>query len=151
MASDLRTEVVRGAGWTAAQKWAVRASGLLVFAALSRLLGPAQIGMGSLAIAVTSLLSIPLELAVTSFLVQSRTVDAKTENTVFWTAIAVSGLGIALVFGTAELIRYFQGPPQLSNILMALSPVLLITAVEAVPSARLSETFGSEVSPCARW
>jgi O-antigen/teichoic acid export membrane protein len=137
MASDLRTEAVRGAGWTAVQKWAVRVSGLLVFVVLSRLLGPAAIGIAAAALALTSLLSAPLELGVRSFLVRSGAGEVKAENSVFWCAVGASVVGIALSCGAAELIRRLDGPEQLWQILIALSPIVLVTAVEAVPSARL--------------
>ena len=49
--AEFRTTVAVGVGWTAAQKWLVRLSGVLTFVVLSRLLGPADIGLVALALA----------------------------------------------------------------------------------------------------
>jgi O-antigen/teichoic acid export membrane protein len=135
--SDLRARVVLGASWTALQKWTARASSLVVFAALSRLLGPASIGLAALGLAVTAMVGAVTQLSLTAFLVRSENVNAEANDTVFWTGLGTSVLGVGLVAALAHPIAELMGLPGLPAILLALSLLLPLSALASVPSAIL--------------
>jgi O-antigen/teichoic acid export membrane protein len=135
--TDLRARVVSGAGWTALQKWAVRASGLVIFALLSRLLGPADIGLAALAMAVTALFAAVTELSLSAFLVRADDPDARTFDTVFWTGVGASTVTAVVVAVLADPIGTLLGSHELSRLVVAMCPLLPLSAIGAVPGAIL--------------
>ena len=135
--AELRTAVASGVGWTAAQKWVVRLAGVVTFVALTRLLGPADIGLVTLALAFVGVLGVVADLGTTTFLVQTRTWDEATRSTAFWTTTVLSVAATALVVALAVPIAALLGQPRLALVMMALAPTLVGTALSAVPMAVL--------------
>ncbi|MCU1670142.1 MAG: Polysaccharide transporter, family [Blastococcus sp.] len=135
--ADFRTVVAAGVGWTAAQKWLVRISGVLTFVVLSRLLSPAEIGSVALALAFLGVLGVVADLGAATFLVQTRSWDETTRSTTFWTTLALSGLATALVVVLAAPLAALLGEPGLAGVFRALAPILVVNATCAVPSAVL--------------
>jgi PST family polysaccharide transporter len=135
--AELRTAVASGVGWTAAQKWSLRLASVLTFVVLGRLLGPADIGLATLALACLGVIGVVAELGVTTFLVQTESWDEDTRSTAFWTAMALSFAAAGLVVGMAVPLGTLLGQPRLTPVLMALAPILPLTALSAVPMAIL--------------
>jgi O-antigen/teichoic acid export membrane protein len=135
--AEFRTAVAAGVGWTAAQKWLVRISGVATFVVLSRLLSPAEIGSVALALAFLGVLGVVADLGAATFLVQTRSWDEPTRSTTFWTTLTLSGLGTALVFVLAGPLAGLLGEPGLTGVFRALAPILVVNAAAGVPSAIL--------------
>jgi PST family polysaccharide transporter len=135
--TELRTAVASGVGWTAVQKWSLRLASVLTFVVLGRLLGPADIGLATLALACLGVIGVVAELGVTTFLVQTESWDEETRSTAFWTAMVLSFAAAGLVVGTAFPLAALLGQPRLAPVLMALAPILPLTALSAVPMAIL--------------
>ena len=109
--AQFRTAVAVGVGWTAAQKWLVRISGVLTFVVLSRLLGPADIGLVALALAFLGVLGVVADLGAATFLVQTRSWDERTRNTTFWMTLGLSLAATALVVVLAAPLASLLGEP----------------------------------------
>lgn len=135
--AELRTAVASGVGWTAVQKWSLRLASVLTFVVLGRLLGPADIGLAALALACLGVIGVVAELGVTTFLVQTESWDEETRSTAFWTAMVLSFAAAGLVVGLAVPLSALLGQPRLAPVLMALAPILPLTALSAVPMAIL--------------
>jgi PST family polysaccharide transporter len=135
--ANLRTAVASGVGWTAAQKWSLRLASVLTFVVLGRLLGPADIGLATLALACLGVIGVVAELGVTTFLVQTASWDEETRSTGFWTAMVLSFAAAGLVVGLAVPLATLLGQPRLTSVLIALAPILPLTALSAVPMAIL--------------
>ncbi|MGZ4568258.1 MAG: lipopolysaccharide biosynthesis protein [Blastococcus sp.] len=135
--ADLRTAVASGVGWTAAQKWLVRISGVLTFVVLSRLLSPADIGLVALALAFLGVLGVVADLGAATFLVQTRSWDEETRSTTFWTTLALSLVATGGVLALAGPLAALLGEPGLAPVFRALAPILAVNAASGVPSAIL--------------
>ncbi|GAA3172064.1 lipopolysaccharide biosynthesis protein [Blastococcus jejuensis] len=135
--AEFRTAVAVGVGWTAAQKWLVRIAGVLTFVVLSRLLGPADIGLVALALAFLGVLGVVADLGAATFLVQTRSWDERTRSTTFWTTLALSLAATGLVVVLASPLAGLLGEPRLAPVFQALAPILVLSVTSAVPSAIL--------------
>jgi PST family polysaccharide transporter len=135
--SELRTRAIRGVGWTAVQRWTVRATGFLTFVVLSRLLEPAEIGLAALAVAIATSFSVFVDLGTSDYLVRAPDVESRTTSTVFWMqlglAVALGGPLALFAHPLADAI----GTPALAPVLQALTLLLPIYAATAVPAALL--------------
>jgi O-antigen/teichoic acid export membrane protein len=134
---SVRQQIAAGVGWTALQKWIVRFAGILTFVVLSRLLTPSEIGLAALALAVVGALGVIADLGASTFLVQARTCDQATKSTVFWTALAGSGVAAGLLVLAAAPLTQLLQEPRLLPMVQALAPVLVLNALGAVPAAIL--------------
>jgi len=135
--AELRTSVASGVGWAAVQKWSVRLASVLTFVVLGRLLGPADIGLVTLALACLGVIGVVAELGVTTFLVQTESWDEEVRSTAFWTALVLSFAAGGLVAGLAVPLAALLGQPRLAPVLVALAPVLVLTSLSDVPTAIL--------------
>ncbi len=134
---DLRARATTGVMWAAAEKWMVRASTLLGFILLGRLLGPEEFGIVALAMVFITLLTVFTDGGLTIYLVQCRTIDRTVTSTAFY----ISGtLGLvlapALALAAPALARALNAPT-LAQILPALSLSLLLGAFSNVPASLL--------------
>jgi O-antigen/teichoic acid export membrane protein len=137
MMSELRTRAIRGVGWMAVQRWAVRATSFVTFAALSHLLTPAEIGVVALALAVIGIFSVLVDLGMTEFLVRAPGVDATTTSTVFWLQMLLAALLGTPVVVLAHPLAELLGTPELAPVLQVLVLLLPLYGAAAVPSALL--------------
>lgn len=135
--AELRAAVASGVGWTAAQKWSLKVASVLTFVVLGRLLGPSDIGLATLALACLGVIGVVADLGVTTFLVQTGSWDEETRSTAFWTGIVLSFAAGGLVAGVSVPLAALLGQPRLTPVLMALAPILPLTALSAVPMAVL--------------
>jgi O-antigen/teichoic acid export membrane protein len=135
--AEFRTAVAAGVGWTAAQKWLVRISGVLTFVVLSRVLSPADIGLVALALAFLGVVGVVADLGAATFLVQTPSWDEETRSTTFWTTLGLSVLAMAGVVALAGPLATLLGEPGLTPVFRALAPVLVVNAASGVPAAIL--------------
>ena len=158
--SYLRTRVLRGVGWTVAQKLAVRFSALVVFVLLSRWLTREDIGLAALALAISGFVGAFAELSLGAYIVRHDDPDDTTLSTVFWTGVVGSTLAGVVVFVAADPIASLVGDDRLTPLIRAYAPLLLVGALGAVPSAlierrlefrslALRETLAATVSGAA--
>ena len=76
---------------------------------LSRLLGPADIGLVALALAFLGVLGVVADLGAATFLVQTRSWDERTRSTTFWTTLGLSLAATALVVVLAAPLAELLG------------------------------------------
>lgn len=135
--SGLRARAIRGVAWTAAQRWTVRAAGLITFVVLSRLLTPGDVGLVALALAVTGAVAALVDLGLSDYLVRSDDEDATTTSTVFWLQAGLSVIIAAIVVVLAEPLAALLGQSRLTPVLQVSAALLPVYACAVVPTALL--------------
>lgn len=104
---------------------------------LARMLGPSAYGLVMLAAPFIFVSVILSDGGLGAGLARQVTVAEELESTVFWIATA-SGAGLSLVLcALAWPAALLIGEPKLAPVLMALSPILLMSGLLSVPTARL--------------
>lgn len=133
--THLGRSAAAGTLWLTAQKWAIRLSGFLTIAILTRLISPADFGVVAAASAITPIVLLLADLGLSTYVVQVPELDTKTLSTAFWFSV---GTGIALsaaLFFAAPLIALAFGISGSVMILQAMSLSVLVTVPASVPLA----------------
>ena len=136
-APDIRGRAVVGVFWSAAQKWMVRASTLLAFILLGRLLSPQEFGVVALAMTIITMLGVVSDAGFTPWIIQRRRLDRTATSTAFWIS---TGLGVALAAGLALLsvpVADALESTELRRVLPALASTLVVMGLSSVPAALL--------------
>lgn len=109
----------------------------LLFPVLARLLSPADYGLMALAMPVLMFALTFSEGGMGPALVRAADPRGAVEATMFWTTLAVgAACALALLLG-APLIARVLGHPPMTAVLGWLAPVLVLSAICSVPSARI--------------
>jgi PST family polysaccharide transporter len=114
---------------------------LALIPVLARIISPEAFGQVALAMPIVIFTSILAEAGLVTGLVRSE-VSIAAESTAFW---FTSGVGVACALAIAMIsgpLGWAARQPPLTGILLALAPVLLLTCLTIVPSARLQRTGG---------
>ncbi len=126
-----------GVAWMAAGAWIEQAFNFAVFVILARLLGAEALGLAAMAVSFLVLAASLVRETFTEYLIAHKDPGPQDYNAVFWCLIAL-GLGLAVLMNAAAgAIAAFYGEPQVAAFLRALSPVVLMIALTAVPVAIL--------------
>ena len=137
----LRSTVFRSVGWVAVGKWGNRLLGLAVFALLGRLLSPSDFGLAALATVFITLFTLLAEQGFSSALVQKPVVTQEDCDAAFWIAVVTAVVLMGIVLGLAPLLGRAFNQPELTGVLRALSPALILSALASTPEALLERDF----------
>jgi teichuronic acid exporter len=137
----LRSTLFRSVGWVAVGKWGNRVLSLLVFALLGRLLTPSQFGLAALAAVFITLFTLLAEQGFGSALIQKANVTQADCDTAFWISMATAIGLTALTILLAPLAGNFFHQPELTGVLQALSPALILSALAGTQEALLERDF----------
>ncbi|WP_158266839.1 lipopolysaccharide biosynthesis protein [Alsobacter soli] len=110
---------------------------LVLLPVLARLLGPEPYGLVALAMPFVLVTNLVADAGLGGALVREKELDATTESTIFWLTLALS---LALAGGLALLsapFAWLASEPQLAPLIVALAPVVVMSALVTVPNARL--------------
>lgn len=109
----------------------------LVLLLLARLLGPKAYGLVTLAATIALFGQMLLGETFSQALIQEKAIEQEHSSSVFW-LLAALGAGATLVqFSTAGWLATVFNQSDVAPILRALSPLLLLAALQAVPTALL--------------
>jgi len=121
----------------AAGAWIEQAFNFVVFVILARLLGAETIGLAAMAVSFLVLAASLVRETFTEYLIAHKDPTPDDFNAVFWCLIAL-GLALAALMNLLAVpIAGFYGEPEVASFLRALSPVVLMIALTAVPVAIL--------------
>ena len=125
-------------GWTVMQKWSVRLGTLAVFIVLSRLLGPEDIGLAALALAIVGVLILLVDVGTSVYIVQTPSLDRRQISTVFWTHLSLCcAVALGLV-GLAGPVAALLDQPDLERVLQVLAVTLPLSGLVSTPAALLT-------------
>ena len=134
---SLGGQVVSGVAWLTAQKWAIRISGFVTIAILTRLLTPEDFGTLAAAATILPFFYILADLGFSAYIVQLEKVSPRVLSSAFW----ISGISGILLCGVlwlvAPVFAITFGEAQVTPVLRVLSLWVVITAIGAVPTALL--------------
>jgi len=111
---------------------------LAVLPILGRLLGPSDFGLVALAMPLILLGTMISDAGLGTALVRQRDCSRELESTVFWCALGMSLVLAALIALLAAPISRLMSEPRLTPIIIALTPILLISGSLPVANARIS-------------
>jgi PST family polysaccharide transporter len=138
---SLLRQGVHALKWSVLGELGARVLGPLTFVVLARVLLPVDFGVVAAATVVVSLAQVLCELGLAKALVQRNDRLPEAAVTAFWMNAAFGLLMTALAWVLAPAIARFFGDSQISVALRALSPVMLLSALTAVPMALLQREF----------
>lgn len=127
-----RRGLLGNAGWSALDFWAQQATALVVFVLVGNIVGPAAVGLVTVAqLAVTLMMALLLD-GFSDALVQRRSLDPEHVDTAFW-LMAGLGTGAALLlWAAAPPLAALFGEPELGTMLPVLALGLPFLGVAAV-------------------
>ena len=104
---------------------------------ISRLLLPAEIGIFSLAMAVTAILHALRDFGIGSYLIKERELTEDKLRTVFGTALLLGWSIAALIFFSSSAVAQFYSEPKIEDIMLVLSVNSLLIPFGQVTSTLL--------------
>jgi O-antigen/teichoic acid export membrane protein len=123
--------------WSVAERAATQGVTFAVLLLLARLLGPATYGLVTLAATIALFGQMLLGETFSQALIQEKTIEPAHASSVFWLLAGLSLLAAAAQFGAADWLAGIFGQRDVAPILKALSPLLLLSGLQAVPTALL--------------
>lgn len=138
--SLLRTGV-HALKWSVLGELGARVLGPLTFIVLARILLPADFGVVAAATVLISLAQVLCELGLAKALVQRPGDIAEAADTAFWLNAGFGLLLMGALLLLAPAVAAFFGEPRVGPALRLLSPVMLLSALSAVPMALLQRAF----------
>jgi O-antigen/teichoic acid export membrane protein len=130
-------QAVHGLFWSVAERVASQGITFAVLLLLARLLGPHAYGLVTLAATIALFGQMLLGETFSQALIQEKTIEPEHSSSVFW---LLAGLGAAATiaqFSAAGWLATIFSQSDVAPILRALSPLLLLSALQAVPTALL--------------
>ena len=138
-ASQLTRRSLTGVAWMVFQTLASKSFGLIGQIILARLLTPHDFGLVGLAYAAGAIPNILRQSGVPQILVQKRRSFVRWAAAAFWMEIALGiAAGILMLLAAPYAAMAFHAP-QLIPIMEIIAPGVAITALFAVPTARLMQ------------
>ncbi len=138
--SLLRTGV-HALKWSVLGELAARVLGPLTFIVLARILLPADFGVVAAATVLISLAQVLCELGLAKALVQRTDRIQEAATTAFWLNAGFGALLMVALFLAAPAVATFFGEARIESALQVLSPVMLLSALSAVPMALMQRDF----------
>lgn len=139
--ADIERAAVRGAAWSGLQQWATSLVSLAVFIVLGRLLTPTAFGLVASANVVILLFRVIVDQGFSRVLVQRSELSDSEVDTAFWTALGTGIIFTGVVAASAPAVALLFSEPELTDIVRALSPIFLLSALDSTQSALLERAM----------
>lgn len=141
----MRGAFLRGSAWTVAERWGGKVTTIATFVVLGRLLDPVEFGLAALALVLITLVQVFTDLGASAYLIQQRVLTRRTQDTAFWTTVALGVLLYGLLWAVAPPLEDLLRSPGLSTVLRVFGLVLLISPFASIQASLLVRElrFGS--------
>lgn len=126
-----------GALWSAADLWTQQLTQLLTFVLVGNILGPAVVGVMTMAMLVTLFLATFLENGFTDALIQKDGLRKEHIDSALWLMIGFGGIEALALWAASPLVASFFKTPQLAEILPLMGIALPFIGVTACYGAVL--------------
>ena len=123
--------------WTASQRWAVRITGFVTVAILTRLLSPAEFGTVAIALSLLPIAYLLADMGFSTYIVQAKDVDQRMLSTAFWFTSAIGVVLAGALVAAAPLISALFDVPDVALVVVGLAPAVLIVTLTTVPMSLL--------------
>ncbi|WP_354497225.1 lipopolysaccharide biosynthesis protein [Mycetocola sp. 2940] len=135
--SSISTQTASGVLWMTVQKWAIRVSGLVTIAVLTRFLSPEDFGTVAAASAVLPFFYLLSDIGFSAYIVQADRADRRMLSTGFWFSTLAGLLLAAVLVAAAPLFGLLFTSDEFVPVLQVLSLTVIFTALSSVPMALL--------------
>ncbi|MET0713565.1 MAG: lipopolysaccharide biosynthesis protein [Mycetocola sp.] len=135
--ASISTRAASGVLWMTVQKWAIRISGLVTIAILTRFLRPEDFGTVAAASAVLPFFYLLSDIGFTAYIVQVDRTDRRMLSTSFWFSSGAGLLLAAALIAAAPLFGLVFTTDDFVPVLQVLSLTVVFTALASVPLALL--------------
>jgi len=135
---SIGASIIRGAFWTAIDKWGSRIIRLLVLAVLARLLDKADFGLIAAASVVVDYLSTYVGQGLGVALIQREKLESGHLNAMFWINMASAIFLVGLIWILAPYMSIWIHAPETTSVLRWLSLGLILGALSRVQTALLT-------------
>ncbi|MGJ5620580.1 lipopolysaccharide biosynthesis protein [Sulfitobacter sp. MF3-043] len=134
---SLRQSFTSGVVWMSVGIWVEQAFNFIVFAILARLLGVEAFGLLAMAAAFVLFSEFLVRESISDILLTHEELSPDRLNSVFWLLAVLGGVLTALLFLGAGPVAWFYGEALAGDLLVGLSPTVMMIALTAVPVAIL--------------
>jgi PST family polysaccharide transporter len=134
---DLDHSLMRGILWTSGVKWGGQAATWISTLVVARVLGPEAYGLVGMAAIYMGLVTMLSEFGIGSAVVTMRSLSPGQIAQVNTVAVGIGFLAMLTSLTVAIPVGLAFGVPQVTSIILALSPTLLLGGLQTVPSALL--------------
>lgn len=136
--TSVATRVLKGAVWLTAARVTVNLIGLASTLIMARLLAPADFGLIAIVSGVLAIAGAATSLPLATVLVQIETLSKRHLDTA-WTMSAIRGVLITLLMAALAFpLSKIYGDTRLAPIMLALSPVSLLSGLNSTATAVLT-------------
>jgi O-antigen/teichoic acid export membrane protein len=148
---NLKKRVLFGSAWSLASNGGEQLIRLLLFIYVARKLTPADVGLIALAMVFIDILSFVTRFGQVEAIQRQSSLDDRTLSTSFW-LLAGGGLVVAgLIAAGAEVSIRWWDVGLLGTLLLTLSPICALRALNAVPEAILRHRFAYRSLALRSW
>jgi O-antigen/teichoic acid export membrane protein len=130
-----RRQAILGVFWSAVERAATQGISFIVVLLLARILGPENYGLVTLAATIALLGQMLLGETFSQALIQQKTLEPAHIASLFWTLLGAGVFAAASQVLLAGWFAAFFAQPALAPIVRALAPLLVLSALQAVPMA----------------
>lgn len=138
---EIKHKTITGFFWQLAQKFSTQGVSFIISIVLARLLMPEDFGLIAMTTIFLRIAGIFVESGLGTSLVQSKSVDERDYNTVFWASLCLSLILYLLVFTTAPLIAQLYHNDLIASIIRVLGLNILFSAFSTVQNASVMRVF----------
>lgn len=142
---SLRQQAIRGAMWSALEKWGAQLVSTVIFLLLARLLGAEAFGLVALANVFMYFMQIFLDQGFAQAIIQKDELDPEHLDTAFWTSVLMGALFLSIVLAAAGVVANFYNEPELAPIIRWMSISFLLAGLSSVQSAILQRNMQFKV------
>jgi O-antigen/teichoic acid export membrane protein len=128
---------VRGVLWNFLEHFLRRGTGAVAALLLSYFLLPQDYGLLSMLALFVALATGLMDSGIREALIRRKCLSERLMTTAFWASLALAAAAALALWVLAPLIAKFYGQPALEPLVYSVTGVLLISALQVVPGARL--------------
>ena len=142
---SLRQRAIRGAMWSAIEKWGAQLVSTAIFLLLARLLGAEAFGLVALANVFMYFMQIFLDQGFAQAIIQKDELEPEHLDTAFWTSVLMGALFLVTILASAGVVANVYNEPDLAPIIRWMSISFLLAGLSSVQSAILQRNMQFKV------
>ncbi|NQX90099.1 MAG: lipopolysaccharide biosynthesis protein [Halioglobus sp.] len=141
MPESIKERAVRGSVWAAGGGYLSRLFSLFIFALLARILSPEEFGLMAVAGVFVALGQTITNPGLSQAIVNIESISESVTGTAFRTSLALAVAVAAVLSLGAFLLLPYYGDTEIRNLILVMSPILIIGVFPMVPQALLAREF----------
>lgn len=135
--ASIGRQAAAGVMWLTVQKWAIRITGFVTIAVLTRFLSPEDFGTVAAASTVLPFFYLLADLGFAAYIVQADKPDQRMLSTGFWFSVLAGLLLTGVLVLSAPLVGLIFDSEQIVPVMQVLALAVMLTAGASVPMALL--------------